>query len=145
MRWAIMIFWIVLALVAAGIAYIRLAPSDLEQWHAMPAFQSDSDFENGANRVVETGPDGLAFLAEVAKAAPRTRLLAGSPAHDKMTWITRTKWIGFPDYTTAVQDGDILRIHARSRFGKSDMGVNRARVDDWIAELKQREGRTGSP
>lgn len=144
MRWAIMIFWIVLALVAGAMTYIRVAPSDLAQWHVMPEFQSDSDFENGANRIVETGPDGLARLAVVAKAASRTRLLAGSPSHDKMTWITRTKWIGFPDYTTAVQEGDTLRIHARSRFGKSDMGVNRARVEDWIAQFNRQQGGAGS-
>lgn len=144
MRYAIVIFWVALALIAAGIAYVRLAPSDLEHWHTMPAFQSDSNFENGANRVVETGPNGLAHLAVVAKAAPRTRLLAGSPDHGKMTWITRTKWIGFPDYTTAVQEGDTLRIHARSRFGKSDLGVNRVRVEDWVAQLKRQQDGAGS-
>ncbi|MBI6629789.1 DUF1499 domain-containing protein [Pontibaca salina] len=144
MRYAIVVFWVVLALIAAGITYVRLAPSELGRWHRMPEFQSDSDFENGVNRILKTGPDGLAGLAAVAKAGPRTRLLAGSPAHGMMTWITRTKWIGFPDYTTAVQEGDMLRIHARSRFGKSDLRVNRVRVDGWISQLKPQQNGAGS-
>jgi uncharacterized protein (DUF1499 family) len=28
-----------------------------------------------------------------------------------------------------------MLIFARSRFGDSDLGVNRARVEDWIARL----------
>jgi uncharacterized protein (DUF1499 family) len=53
----------------------------------------------------------------------------------RITYITRTKIIGFPDYTTVQQDGDVLRIHGRLRFGRKDFGVNKARVDGWLAQM----------
>jgi len=58
-------------------------------------------------------------------------------AEGRVTYITRSKLWGFPDYSTfETRDGDLL-IHARLRFGSSDMGVNRARVTDWLARLGQ--------
>ena len=55
-----------------------------------------------------------------------------------LTYITRSAAIGFPDYTTARQDGDQLVIWARQRFGRSDFGVNRRRVDGWLDALQAR-------
>jgi uncharacterized protein (DUF1499 family) len=92
--------------------------------------------QGGVIRVVEAGPDGLAKLDELAQATPRTTVLAGSVEDGMITYVTRTQVIGFPDYTTVQQDGDVLRIHARLRFGRSDFGVNRDRVDGWLAALQ---------
>ncbi|WP_170424317.1 DUF1499 domain-containing protein [Ruegeria arenilitoris] len=117
-------------------AYIRLAPSDPAKWHVAPVGEQNRDLEGGAIRVVETGPDGLAKLDAIARDTPRTSVLAGSVDEGMITYITRTNVIGFPDYTTAQQDGDTLRIYARLRFGRSDFGVNRARVEGWLALLQ---------
>ena len=117
-------------------AYIRLAPSDAAQWHVAPAGTANEDMPGGVIRIVETGPDGLAQLDKIAQATPRTSVLAGSVEDGMITYVTRTKVIGFPDYTTAQQDGDTLRIHARLRFGRSDFGVNRDRVEGWLAALQ---------
>ena len=51
------------------------------------------------------------------------------------TYVTRTKFMGFPDYTTARQDGDFLKVYARLRFGRSDLGVNGARIADWLLQM----------
>ncbi|MEM9126862.1 MAG: DUF1499 domain-containing protein, partial [Pseudomonadota bacterium] len=72
----------------------------------------------------------------IARASARTSVLAGSVSDGLVTYVTRSRLIGFPDYTTAQQDGDTLRIHARLRFGRSDFGVNRNRVDTWLAALQ---------
>jgi len=135
MRTVLMILFVVVVLVVVGLGYIRLAPSDPARWNVPLDFSSNKDFPGGAQRVVDTGPDGLAKLDEIAMATPRTERLAGSVEAGRITWITRTKVVGFPDYTTAQQAGDDLKIWARLRFGKSDMGVNRTRVDAWIARL----------
>ena len=90
----------------------------------------------GVLRVAETGPDGLAKLDAYARATTRTSVLAGSVGEGMVTYITRTKVFGFPDYTTAQQDGDTLRIYARLRFGRRDFGVNKSRVDGWLALLQ---------
>ncbi len=125
-----------LLFLAVGMAaYIRLTPSDPKLWHVAPQADADRDLQGGVLRVVEAGPDGLARLDAIARAAPRTTVLAGSVGDGMITYITRTKVIGFPDYTTAQQDGDVLRIHGRLRFGRKDFGVNKARVDGWLGQM----------
>lgn len=79
--------------------------------------------------------DLLARLDAVALATPRTRRLAGSVAEGRITWITRSALWGFPDYTTAEVRPDGLYVHARLRFGSEDMGVNAARLRDWLSRL----------
>ncbi|MEM7597390.1 MAG: DUF1499 domain-containing protein [Pseudomonadota bacterium] len=135
------IFLIVLlaALIGVGL-YVRLAPSDPGVWHAMPDEMEDVDMDGGAKRVVEAGQDALARLHAIALATPRTQVLAGSVDDGKITYVTRSRVFGFPDYTTVMQSEDTLKIHARLRFGKFDLGVNAARVDAWIAELNRSGG-----
>ena len=86
-------------------------------------------------RVLQAGPEALKQFDEVARADPARTLVAGSVEDGMVTYITRSKVFGFPDYTTAQQQGAILRIYARLRFGRSDLGVNRARVEAWIAQM----------
>ncbi|WP_170344040.1 DUF1499 domain-containing protein [Ruegeria atlantica] len=130
-----MVLWAVIALVLGLGAYIRLAPSAPAQWHIAPVAADDQDLPDGVLRVVETGPDGLQRLDQIARATPRTSVLAGSVDEGMITYVTRTKWFGFPDYTTVHQDGDTLRIHGRLRFGRRDFGVNKARVDGWLEQM----------
>jgi uncharacterized protein (DUF1499 family) len=77
----------------------------------------------------------LARLAERAATLPRVRLLAGSPAEGRMTWVARSAFWGFPDYITAEIGPSGLRLWSRQRFGSADLGVNRARLADWIDAL----------
>ena len=130
------IFLILLVLVVVAIGYVRLAPSDPATWHRLPGFTEDRDMKRGVMRVIDTGPDGLKRLHSIARITPRTKVLAGSVEEGIITYITRTKTIGFPDYTTVQQDGDRLRIYARLRFGRSDLGVNRHRVERWLDVLQ---------
>ncbi len=79
-------------------------------------------------------------IHDIAQQTPRTTVLRGSVESGRITYVTRTKLIGFPDYTTVQLEDGTLMVHARLRFGRSDFGVNRARAERWI------EGRmTGSP
>ena len=90
-------------------------------------------------------PDRLreAFLA-VAAEAPRTKLLNRSADGLNLTLVQRTALLRFPDYIdVAIQpapggDGgsSTIAVYSRSRFGYSDLGVNRKRVEDWMAALK---------
>ena len=130
-----MVLWLLIGVGLAMGAYIRLAPSDPVRWHVAPE-DAERDLKGGVVRVVETGPDGLARLDKIARATPRTSVLAGSLEEGMITYITRTKVFGFPDYTTVQQDGDTLRIYARLRFGRKDFGVNRDRVTQWLALLQ---------
>lgn len=135
MVWKMIFGWILLVGVVAFGAWVRLAPSDPARWNRMPETVADKDFEAGAMRVVEAGPDGLARLDRIARGWPRTRVLAGSVDAGMITYVTRTAVWGFPDYTTVRQVGGRLELYARLRFGRGDMGVNRARLEAWLAEL----------
>jgi hypothetical protein len=127
--------WILLVLAAGFAAYVRFAPSDLTKWHNEPQITEDSEGENSVRRLVMAGPDGLARFHQVAVGTPRTTVLAGSVEDGIVTYVTCSKLMAYPDYTTAYQDGDVLKIYGRSRFGRKDFGVNATRVETWIDAL----------
>ena len=131
MNWIVLI---VLLALAGLLLWIRFAPDDVARWHAVPTVAEDRDFEGGVMRSV---PGALAALDPIIRSEPRTRVLAGSVASGIVTYITRSKVMGFPDYTTVQQRGDTIFLYARLRYGKSDMGVNKARVERWLAALGQ--------
>ena len=130
----VLAIWIALCAVVVALGFVRLLPSDPDDWHVPLTFQSESDAP--LRRIIEAGPDALARLDGIARGTARTRVLAGSVAEGRITYVTRSRVLGFPDYTTVQQDGDTLRILARQRFGASDLGVNRARVARWVRLLE---------
>lgn len=139
--------WIVLfvlaALVAAA-AWVRLAPVDPARWHVdlgagtLPAhaqvFCIRPDTPSGQ---IEGDPKALmSRLDAIALATPRTSRLAGSAEEGRITWITRSRLFGFPDYTTAqVMPGPALCMAGRQGIGDYDWGVNAARVGAWAQAL----------
>ncbi|MEQ9693905.1 DUF1499 domain-containing protein [Shimia sp. SDUM112013] len=128
--------WGIAILALVMLAYIRLAPSRPEIWHVPPKVEADKTFGNGVTRRVMTGAGGLERFQAIAAADPRTDVLAGSVDSGMITFISRTRMVGFPDYTTVQQDGEEVLIYARSRFGRRDFGVNATRVDAWIDALR---------
>ena len=126
---------VLVALVVVMMGYIRLAPSDPVRWHVVPQIEADSDSKGGARRILPGSRAMLARLDTIARASPATKVLAGSVESGMITYVTRTRGFGFPDYTTIYLDGDQIKIHARLRFGRSDFGVNAARLKRWIDAL----------
>lgn len=135
---------LVLALVALAV-WIRVAPSDPQVWHVDPnagvtgAGSFAAGFEDSA--VYAVPPEALLErVREIAEATPGTVELAGSPEAGRLTFVTRSQVIGFPDYTTVAAEahdgGSRLAIYARLRFGRSDFGVNAARVNAWLQALE---------
>lgn len=125
---------LLLLVIVGGAVWVRLAPDDVARWHRLPEVVSDKDMEGGVMRAV---PGDLADLDRIIRAEERTYVLAGSVAEGMVTYVTRSKVFGFPDYTTVGQRGDDLAVHARLRYGRSDIGVNKARVERWLAALSQ--------
>ena len=126
---------VLLALFAGLSLYFRLAPSDLARWHVTFAQPQERDTANSATRVLAQQAQMFGQLQEIILASPRTKLLAGGASEGKATYVTRSLLWGFPDYTTVWTDGDALILHGRSRFGGGDLGVNRNRLEGWIAAL----------
>lgn len=129
--------------VAGLMAFVRLAPDDPARWHvALPPLEDEaapgvSEVPGGAVGFVPTATpgDALARLAEVAAATPRVRLLAGEVASGRITWVARSAVWGFPDYITAEAGTGGVRLWSRQRYGRGDLGVNAARLADWLGRF----------
>ncbi|MEO0939776.1 MAG: DUF1499 domain-containing protein [Pseudomonadota bacterium] len=128
-----MLGWIVLAVAVGALAYIRLAPHDVARWHVPVTADADRDFAAGAARVLPGDAAALARVDAAARSLPRTRVLAGSVDEGRVTYVTRSALFGFPDYTTVELTGGQLRMLARLRFGRSDLGVNSRRLQGLVA------------
>ena len=99
-------------------------------------FKMYDNFQKKAKKIVEEMDDVMrVFVAqELRDATPRTRALGGWD--DQRLYVTRSALWGFPDYSTVrLADGQI-EIYGRLRFGKSDLGVNQARIRNWLTDLK---------
>ena len=124
---------IVIAAAVLLALYVRFAPSDTGRFHVSGAVQSDADLEGGVKRILPGVT--LAELDQIAQQTPRTKVLAGSVDDGMITYVTRSRLIGFPDYTTVEAKDGMVTVFARLRFGRSDLGVNRRRVEGWIKAL----------
>lgn len=128
---------IVLALVGV-MGWVRVAPMEPARWHVDPQTAPDPATPNFARvapgEVLLDGPPGAAAarLRAAMEALPHTRLIAGSEGEGLMTFVTRSRLMGFPDFTTIrvlpQEDRVTFAALARSRFGQSDLGVNAARL-----------------
>ncbi len=127
---------VLLVLIGVGL-YVRLAPSDPMRWHAMPDTLEEGDLRYGAVRIVGVGQDGLLRIHAIIVKSPRTQHLAGSVDEGMITYISRSRVVGFPDYTTVRHTEQQLQIFGRQRFGTSDFGVNAGRIDEWLRLLLQ--------
>ena len=135
MFWAVWLGLAIVAVIAGFVGWVRVAPSDPKRWHVPVPVAEDRDMEGGVIRVLPGQAERLAELDAIIRNTVRTEVLAGSVDTGRVTYITRSKLWRFPDYTTIeARAGDLL-VHARLRFGRSDMGVNRARVRAWLARL----------
>jgi uncharacterized protein (DUF1499 family) len=147
----------VLLLAAAAMIYVRVAPLDPDSWHVDPVTaptpQTPNSFrvlapgatpgpEEMVSPVYAVSPTELMQAFDrMALAQPRTQRLAGTPdGQSYVTYVQRTPLVAYPDYVSvrAVPAGDggsALVILSRSRFGKSDLGVNKARMAQWLEAL----------
>lgn len=136
-----MLGWIVLLIVLAFLAYVRLAPSDPVRWHRQAAITGTETKQLKGGyiwRKVVSG-DGRAemqALDQAIMASGGTHRLAGSVEEGQVTYLSRTRVIGFPDYTTIgvydVEGQKVLEVYGRLRFGRSDLGVNANRIKGWL-------------
>ena len=58
-----------------------------------------------------------------------------------MTYVQTSGLFGFPDYVSVKfieidAANSTLAIFSRSRLGKSDLGVNKKRVEAWLGQLR---------
>ena len=143
-----------LGITAGLILMVRLAPMPPALWHIDPTSvqkaPKGNDFVLRPFGAAPDGADGIAalyqgdaatlalHLYQTAMAEPHTTMLDGNVTTGFFTVVQRSKWMGFPD-VISVRTSDAgpgrasLAIWSRSRYGAYDWGVNRARVERWLA------------
>ncbi len=72
---------------------------------------------------------------------PRVQVLRRDITNQQIDYVQRTRLLRFPDLVTVrflpVDDTHAtIAIYSRSIYGEGDFGVNRARVEEWLAKLK---------
>ncbi|MGC8469729.1 MAG: DUF1499 domain-containing protein [Acetobacteraceae bacterium] len=82
----------------------------------------------------------LDAVRKVAAAEPRTYPDGVFPAARQADWVVRSAAFNFPDLVTAAvtpagPGHARLILWSRSVYGRSDFGVNRARLRTWLAAL----------
>jgi uncharacterized protein (DUF1499 family) len=129
-------------------AYIRLAPSDPAVWHQDPETAASTGKPNEYRLTGDlapvlriAAPDLVALVYELIEAQPRVTHIAGNPSTLMMTFMQRSMSVGYPDYITfkispMEEDRSKLEILSRSRFGHSDLGVNKLRVEQWVGLIR---------
>jgi uncharacterized protein (DUF1499 family) len=143
---------VILAIIAAGMLWIRLAPIDRDRWHTDPAEAEDPEGSGvrliglQAPRYPADADAVLITLSEIALDEPRTKVLDGDIDEGMITFVTRSRVFGFADFATvkAVSEGAVtkLSIVSRTQVGSrgNDWGVNAAKVDRWLQEMRRRLG-----
>lgn len=154
MKW---LLWAGLALGGLGLWYAWASRiDDPARWHVDPFTATPPRSPNWVRLLPPSaGGDAPVFdvtAAELARAfdamataQPGTYRLAGAPDALWATYVQRSRLMRYPDYISVkfVEEGpgrSSLAIYSRSRFGWSDGGVNRARVNRWLARLAERLG-----
>ncbi|MBM3503328.1 MAG: DUF1499 domain-containing protein [Alphaproteobacteria bacterium] len=77
---------------------------------------------------------------QIVAGAPRTAIFAFDPELNQVDYVQRSRAAGFPDVVTVrfLELGatrSTLAIYSRSIYGRSDFGVNRRRIEEWLQKL----------
>jgi uncharacterized protein (DUF1499 family) len=128
--------------------YIRFVPTNASALHNDPATAHSTGRPNayrlkgGHAPVFELPAAKLAKLVDdFSLSQPRVMRIAGSIDEMMITYVQRSLIMGYPDYITIkvipLDNGQSkLEVFSRSRFGHSDLGVNKRRIDHWILALR---------
>jgi uncharacterized protein (DUF1499 family) len=85
----------------------------------------------------------FAAIRDTAAAQPRTWQTASYPEQLQAHYVARSAVFNFPDLIMVqvmpdTPDNSRLIVYSRSVYGQSDLGVNRKRVETWLAALQAR-------
>ncbi len=83
------------------------------------------------------------IVRETALAQPRTQLVYSARWEEEERFVTRSPLMRFPDTVVARVYGagpgqSMLGLYSRSQIGRSDLGVNRARLQRWLDAIDAR-------
>ena len=87
----------------------------------------------------------MQHLLDLVRSEDRVSITEVSENSLRAKFVARSRIFRFPDVIDVqilpLDDAtSTLAVFARARYGVRDFGVNRARIEDWIARLRSRVG-----
>jgi len=139
------IFYIIVFGIVLLLGYVRFAPVNTDMLHKDPQTAASTGKPNEyryTSTVFDMTADELIRLTDdFVQTQPRITRIAGGVDAKMITYVQRSALIGYPDYitikaVTSGEDQSKLVMFSRSRFGYSDLGVNKMRIDHWISIIR---------
>ncbi len=141
---------LVLSAVFAAMLYVRFAPVDFDRYIVDPDLAEDPGLQgyllrpdgNPATPVFAVpAKDLLVALDRIIMATPRTQRVSSVKYADVRVYVTTSRFWQFPDVAsvkvTPLDDKtSTFSILSRQVYGASDLGVNRAKIEAWLAQLR---------
>lgn len=150
MRIVLILAVVAVGAVLAAAVWFRAVPMPAEVWHVdpegvTPPASPNYDLRVGARAPVFDAPsDVLAVRLDAVATGEGARIIGGDLTSGHLSYVVRSAVMGFPDAVSVrlvpVAEGTRMELYSRSRFGYSDMGANRARMDRWIAAIRAQTG-----
>lgn len=90
---------------------------------------------------VDLPPEGLAQrVIAVLSREPRTEMVGRDATGLRLVFVQRSRLFRFPDTINIAilplaEARSGLALYSRSTYGHGDLGVNRARTQDWLSKL----------
>ena len=125
----------------SAVSFASLSPPDTLNWYLVCPEGVCGASPQAASPVFE---EPVAVLRDrwrrMVAAQPRTERLSDDDDALQEDYVQRSRIVGWPDTVTvrfiARDDArSTLAIYSRSHYGYSDMGVNRKRIEAWLAAL----------
>ena len=123
----------------------KLVPPETPNWHLVcpPGLCTAA---KAASPTFALSPDALLdVVRRVAAAQPRTTLVAERTAERRLDYVQLTRFLRFIDSISIAvvplpegRSGIVMYSH--SNLGRSDLGANRARVEEWLAAIAAAAG-----
>jgi len=141
MRWLVILPVLGILSAVVWAVYVRTAGHDPARWHVDPATVTEVNANNEflGSAVLEGTSD---TVSAGLKGVLGGEVLVGSYEEGWVTLVVRTPLYGYPDYVSVRieerHDDSEVTIFSRSRFGYSDLGMNKDRVEKTFAALKAR-------
>jgi uncharacterized protein (DUF1499 family) len=125
----------------------RTAQNDALACHPDVCGATPVDFETPVYPI--PGVNLRQIVREVALEQPRTQLVYASRWGEEDRYVVRSRMMRYPDTVVARIYGagpgrSMLGLYSRSQIGYSDMGVNRARLETWLAAIEARVAQEAS-
>ena len=137
-----------IAIFATGGIYIRFVNLNVQAYNidpeTAPSTGKPNEYRlvgNNAQIFNQSASELSQLMHKFVEGQPRTEGVVASSDEAIFTYVQRTPIMGYPDYITImiIPEGTSqskLVIFSRSRFGHSDFGVNKRRIDEWVAAIQ---------